>query len=55
MDIDQLPAFMALVRNVRTQPDRMEDVGFSLKGSGVDEAEFERAVRDRHQVSATAA
>ena len=34
---------------------RVEDVGFALKGSGVDEAEFERAVLDRHQASATAA
>ena len=34
---------------------RVEDVGFALKGSGVDEAEFERAVVDRNQASATAA
>ena len=34
---------------------RVEDASFALKGSGVDEAEFERAVLDRHQVSATAA
>ena len=34
---------------------RVEDVGFALKGSGVDETEFERAVLDRNQASATAA
>lgn len=34
---------------------RVEDVGFALKGSGVDDAEFERAVLDRNQAAATAA
>ncbi len=34
---------------------RVEDVGFALRGSGVDEAEFERAVLHRHQATANAA